>query len=182
MTPRPAQPCRSSISLGQLSSPAGSLLCRPCPQGLHSPASSMLCWPTTPRPAQPYMISSLPGHIPKACHTKDTNTHDLCSAGPGPQGLHSTAQYSLHKPVPLRPAKLGTHTHMISILLDHAPQAYQARDPQTWRISTPPACTLQAYQAHTPNTHCFTSAKGLHPQARRTPLTVHLPQEGCKPT
>jgi hypothetical protein len=64
--------------------------------------------------------------------------------------------------VPLRPAKLGKHTHTISVLLDCAPQACQARDPQTCRISTLPACALQARQAQAPKACYFTSTKGLH--------------------
>jgi hypothetical protein len=64
-----------------------------------------------PKPAQPCKISALPGHAPKSCCARDRNTHELSSAGPHPQGLHSPAQYSLRKPVPLRPAKAGTHTH-----------------------------------------------------------------------
>jgi hypothetical protein len=75
----------------------------------------------TPRPAQSRTISALPGHIPKACCTGDTNMHDLRSTGLCPPGLHRPAQYPLCKHVPLRPAKLGTHTHTITIPLDHAP-------------------------------------------------------------
>jgi hypothetical protein len=74
------------------------------PQGLlrwrYKHAQSPFCWATTPMPAQPCKIS----------------------AGPRPQGLHSPAQYSLCKPVPLRPAKPGTHTRMISVLLDLSSQ------------------------------------------------------------
>jgi hypothetical protein len=131
---------------------------RPSPPGLHSPAGAPSHWAVFPSPAWSLLW------------------------WPCPQSLHSTAQYSLCKAVPLRPAKPGTHTHMISILLHHAPQACQARDPLTCRISTLMACTLQACQVHVPKAGYFTSAKGLHLKAHGTPPTIHLPQEGSKPT
>jgi hypothetical protein len=100
-------------------------ICQAMPAlGLHSPARSLLCWATPTMPATPEIQTctmSIPlGHDPKACTALQelhftgpcpTTLHDLCSAGPLPQGRHSLAQYSLHKPVPLRPAKPGTHTH-----------------------------------------------------------------------
>jgi hypothetical protein len=52
--------------------------------------------------------------------------------------------------MPPRPATPEIYTCMISILLDHTPQAFQTRDPQTHRICIPAACALQAHQAHTP--------------------------------
>jgi hypothetical protein len=144
------------------------------PPGRHSPAQSLpgdahppctisALQATPPRLAQLCKISALPVHAPKACHARDTNMQNLCSTGPQPQGWHSPVQYSLHKPVPLRPAKPGTHTCTISVLMDHAPQACQAGDPRTCRISTPPAYALQAHQAHAPKACHFTSAKGRHP-------------------
>jgi hypothetical protein len=90
---------------------------------------------------QTHVISVLLGHTPqectgllccpqpKACRAGDINTHDLCSAGQGPPGLHKYAQYPLCKLALLRPAKPGNHTRTISILLSHAPQACQSRYP-----------------------------------------------------
>jgi hypothetical protein len=135
---------------------------RPAMLEIHTHTQSLFHWATPPRPAQACMISALPGHAPKACHAWDTHMHNLRSAGPCSPGLRRPAQYPLWKPVPLSPAKPGTHTHMTTILLGHAPQASQAGDAQTCRISTPPAHVLQTHQAHTPKACYFTSAKGLH--------------------
>jgi hypothetical protein len=125
-TPTP-QNCR--ISMGQAlkaGDPQTFLIStRPHPpQSLHSPAGAPSHWATPPTGLQDLCFA---GHAPKACHTGDTNMHDLHSTGPRPQGLHSPAQYSLHKPVPLRPAKPGTHTCMISVLLDCAPQSLSSQ-------------------------------------------------------
>jgi hypothetical protein len=78
---------------------------------------------------------------------------------PWSQGLHSPAQYSLCNTVPLRPAKLGIHT---------------------CRISTLPACTLQARQVHAPKACYFTSAKGLNPKACGTPTHHPLATESLQ--
>jgi hypothetical protein len=79
------------------------------PSGLHRPTQSPFRWALPARPATPGIhtcvisvllgralqactslpISAVLGHAPKACHTRDTNTHDLCSTGPGPPGLSS---------------------------------------------------------------------------------------------
>jgi hypothetical protein len=137
---------------------------------------------TPPRTAQPCKISALLGHAPKA-----TNMHYLCSTGPWPQDQHSPAQYSLCKPMPLRLAKPGTappHTHtLISLLLDHTPQTSQAGDPQTHRISTPPACALQAHQAHAPKATTTPQLKasthrpvGPHPLATCHRKAPNLPK------
>jgi hypothetical protein len=167
--PRPAQPCIISALPATPPRPVAhkiqtrrtSVLLSQALQACTGPHDH--CWAMLPRHTQACTISALPGHCPKACHTQDTHTHDLHSARLCPPGLHRPAGYLLYKPVPLRPAKPGTHTHMISILLDLDPQACQARDPQTRRISTSPACALKAYQAHTTTVCYFTSAKGLQP-------------------
>jgi hypothetical protein len=80
-------------------SPAQSLLCWPCPQGLHSPARLLLCRYTPPRPsapeiqvhtspfcrattprlAQPCKISALLGHARKACTAlHNIHSQSLC--------------------------------------------------------------------------------------------------------
>jgi hypothetical protein len=51
---------------------------------------------------------------------RDTQTF-MISTRPHPQSLHSTAQYSLCKAVPLRPAKQGTHTHDFYSAWPHPP-------------------------------------------------------------
>jgi hypothetical protein len=126
------------------------------------------------------VISARP--CPQVC----TGLNDLCFAGPRPQGLpclRYTHPRSLFCwAVPLRPAKPGTHTCTMSILLDYAQQACQAKDPQTCRIFTLPAGPLQACQAQAPKVCYFTSAKGLHPKACGTPSTIHSPEKGSKHT
>jgi hypothetical protein len=139
--------------------------------------SSGLCHSVLHMPAQSPL-----GRTLKACQAGDPQAlHNLHSARPCPPSLHRPAHYSFPKSVPLRPAKLGTHTCTISMPLNHAPKPV-TRDSNTCRISTLPACAIQACQAHAPKAHYFTSAKGLHPQARKTPHIGHLPQEGSKPT
>jgi hypothetical protein len=75
--------------------------------GIHKHLWSLPCH-TPSRPAQPCRSSVLLGCGPQPCRPL------LCL--PCPQGLHNPEQYSLYKPVPLRPAKPGTHTPTISIL------------------------------------------------------------------
>jgi hypothetical protein len=132
---------------------------RPHPQGLphwrYKHAQSLFCWASPLSLQRPAW--STQSHAPKACHAWDTHTHDLHSAGLCSPGLPRPAQYPLCKPVPLRPAKPGTHTHTISILLDRTPQACQAGDPQTHRVSTLPTCAFQACQTHFLEAHYFTS-------------------------
>jgi hypothetical protein len=124
------------------------------------------------RPAQPCMISALTGHTPKACCAGDTNIarSPFCWAVPS-----RPAQYSLCKPVPLRPAKPGTCTRTIPTLLDHVQQKKKAGDSQTCRISTPPACTLQACQAHAPkpSTSPQLKASTRRPMGPHSPSTCH---------
>jgi hypothetical protein len=181
MPPMPATPeiqtCAISVPLGHDPKAGTALhdLCSagPGPQGLHSPVGAPFC------PPKPCMISALPampptpatpeiqtcaisvplGHDPKA----GTALHDLCSAGPGPQGLHSPAQYSLCKTVPLRPAKPGTHRCTISILLDHAPPSLSSGESTDMQD----LYSAGLHPSGMPSPHykaCyFTSAKGLHP-------------------
>jgi hypothetical protein len=74
---------------------------------------------------------SPPNQTPKAWQTSDPQTFTI-STGPCPSGLHRPAWSPLHQVVPLRPAQACE----ISALLGHALQACQARDPQTFTIST----------------------------------------------
>jgi hypothetical protein len=101
---------------------------------------------------------------------------------------------------PLRPAKPGIHTHMISTLSghaprsaqasiisaglyhsglhdlhrDHAPKACQASNPQTGRISTPRAHALQACQVHAPKAHQLPQkASTCRPVGPHPPATCH---------
>jgi hypothetical protein len=104
MLQRPAQPCRSSISLGcapqpcklpsHACSPALQNLCSVChaPKistalqelcfpGLCSPACTISALPATPiKPAQHCTIFTLQRCAPKACQAGHPHTHYLCSA------------------------------------------------------------------------------------------------------
>jgi hypothetical protein len=84
---RPAQPCRSSVWLGQA----------PQPCTISALPASL------PRPAQLCRSSLWLGCTPQNC--------TISALLAMPQSLHSPAQYSLCKAMPLRPAKQGTHTH-----------------------------------------------------------------------
>jgi hypothetical protein len=118
----------------------------PHPQGLphwrYKHAQSLFCWAMTPKPVQPFRSSILLGHTPQPC-----TISTLLAMPPRPA---QPCTIFTPQTCALRPAKLGTHMCTISIVLDHALQACQARDPQTRRISTLPTCTLQACQAHAP--------------------------------
>jgi hypothetical protein len=88
---RPAKPSRSSVLV----------VCAPQPCTI----SAFPAMP--PMIAQPCRSSVSLGCTPKPCTISARSL--LCQ--PHPQSLHSTAQYSLCKAVPLRPVKLGTDTH-----------------------------------------------------------------------
>jgi hypothetical protein len=76
-------------------------------------------------------------------------------------GLHRPARSPLCRATSPRPAKLVIHTHMISILLGCAPQAWQACDPQTFMTTAGP---------------CPQACKGLHDLCWAAPLT---PAQAC---
>jgi hypothetical protein len=119
--PRPAQPCRSSISLGCAPQPCTCLLCQPHPQALHSHAGAPFHWAMPSSPAQ-----SL-----------------LCQ--PHPQGLHSPARSLLgHAP---RPDALEIQTGMISIWLGHAPKAGTALQELHFARPCPKPCMISALPA-----------------------------------
>jgi hypothetical protein len=133
--------------------PLGSLILRPARAVLHQ----------TPTPYT-RRISARPR--PQACRI---------SVSLGHAGLHRPAQYPLCKPVPLRPAKPGTHTLTISIPLSCATEGCQAWDPQTHRISTLPACALQAcrYTLQRPATSPQLKASTTRPMRPHPPATPH---------
>jgi hypothetical protein len=106
-----------------------------------------------PRPTQPYKISALLGHASKTCSTGDTNMHDLHSAGPCPQGLHSPVQSLLCWATPLRPAAWRYKQACSPFHLAMPP-----RPAQPCTIFTPQACAPKACQAGDPHTHDSFSA------------------------
>jgi hypothetical protein len=126
----------------------------------------------TPRPAQSRTISALPGHIPKACCTGDTNMHDLRSTGLCPPGLHRPAQYPLCKHVPLRPAKLGIHRHTRAPI--HWPAPFRHTNPMLQTPATSPqlkASTHTPVGPHPPDT--------CHRKAPNLPKRTHTDRSEC---
>jgi hypothetical protein len=148
------------------------------PPGLHSPAGSLPYWAVLPNPARSLLCR--PGsqglHSPAgalSCWAACPSLQDLCSAllaMPPKPAQHCTI-FSLQGSASKACQARDPHTHDLCC---------QARKPQVHSISTPPA--LQAAKPMLQRPCYFTSAKGLHPKAHGTTPTIHLPQEGSKPT
>jgi hypothetical protein len=132
---------------------------------LPSPAWSLLCWPGSQGLHSPAGALFHWAVLPSPAQSL------LC--WPRPQSLHSTVQYSLCKAVALRP-------DLCSALL-HPPKPVK---PEIHRHAGSPLHQPVPFRHAKPmlQAHYFTSAKGLHWKACGMPPTIHLPQEGSKPT
>jgi hypothetical protein len=138
---------------------------------------------------------SVPDLLPyQGCATPNSHPsdpQDLCGTNPYRQGY--TDIYDLHQATPLKPAQHCT----IFTLQGCAPKACQAGDPYTrfpFCLTAPPKPVKPGIHRHAGSPFLWpvpfrhsksmlqTSAKGLLPKAHGTPPTIHLPQEGSKPT
>jgi hypothetical protein len=143
-------------------------LCCPKPPPLRSAGSP---WDERLRPGIHRHLGSLPRHTPPGLHSPvGAQCHWAalpCPAWsllclPSSQGLYSPAQYSLRKPVHPKPVKPGIHRHTGSPL--HWPAPFRHAKPTLQRPATSP------------------QLKASTQRPCGTPPTVHLPQEGSKPS